>query len=140
MMSAHVDLSSVRAVLSGSGKDMMSEPLFTDAVLELDRDHPPSLNLLYLGTATYDLVSHRERNTAALAARGVRISVLDVACQTEPEDQVRKAIGAAVWATGLEPEEISLTVPEQQASPSLARLGLAKPQTTPNSHARGLVV
>ena len=74
---------------------MMGEAPVVSAVLSLSGKPPSRTNLLYLGTATYDLPSFREKQTRGFAERGVRISTLDVACTLPSEAAVASAIDSA---------------------------------------------
>ena len=51
--------------------------------------------MLYLGTATYDIASFRQKQTGTFAECGVNISTLDVACKTPTASVVAESIGRA---------------------------------------------
>ena len=85
----------IRAVLAGAGVAMMGEAKVVTAVLQLTKKPPSDVNLLYLGTATYDLASFRQKQTGAFADRGVSITTLDVACKTPAQAVVDDKIERA---------------------------------------------
>jgi len=71
----------MRGLFAGSGVEGLSNPLINEQILNL---LPPGkkndeVNVLYLGTATYDIALFREKQTARFADRGCRVSHLDVA-------------------------------------------------------------
>ena len=68
----------LRGLLLGSGAGL-SEPGMAELVVELTGHPAAGLELLYLGTATYDRPEPRERQTARFADLGCRISRLDLA-------------------------------------------------------------
>ena len=89
-------LAALRGVFAGAGVAMMGEAAVVDAILTLASKAAPSdVNLVYLGTATYDLPKFREKQTAAFAKRGVKVSTIDVALTAPPEADVASVIGAA---------------------------------------------
>ena len=87
--------SALRAVFAGAGVAMMGEAPVVTAVLSLSGKPPSQQNLLYLGTATYDLPSFREKQTKGFAERGVRVTTLDVATTVPSEADVANAIDDA---------------------------------------------
>ena len=85
----------LRAVFAGAGVAMMGEAPVVNAVLQCTQKTPAETTLLYLGTATYDIASFREKQTGAFANRGVAVRTLDVACKTPSESAVADAIDHA---------------------------------------------
>ncbi|CAE7787999.1 CYC1, partial [Symbiodinium sp. CCMP2456] len=85
----------IRAVLAGAGVAMMGEAPVVNAVLQLTQKQPSEVRLLYLGTATYDIASFRQKQTGAFADRGVVVNTLDVACRTPTPAVVEEAINGA---------------------------------------------
>jgi dipeptidase E len=73
----------------------MSQPYFAQSVIELTKRSAETVNLLYIGTASYDLPSYKDIQTNAFAKLGCSISALEVA-HTSPllidlEEAVQKA-------------------------------------------------
>ncbi len=77
-MTDHPRSGHLRGLLLGSGAGL-SEPGMAELVVELTGRPAAGLELLYLGTATYDRPEPRERQTARFADLGCRIARLDVA-------------------------------------------------------------
>lgn len=63
-----------RFVVAGSGMEGLQEKEIQDAVLGLSGKTTP--RVLYIGTATYDLPSLKEKQTSGLAARGCEVTEL----------------------------------------------------------------
>ena len=76
----------LRGVFVGSGSDGMSQPQVSETILKLlpDKKADSSINVLYVGTATYDLAAFRERQTQCFVEKGCTISSLDVALKDDP--------------------------------------------------------
>lgn len=68
-----------KGLFAGSGNGAMSEPYFAQSVIDLTKRSAPDVNLLYIGTASYDLPKYREIQTSAFAKMGCSISSLEVA-------------------------------------------------------------
>lgn len=85
----------IRGLFGGTGKDLFGEPATVAAVLALCDKPPDQINLLYLGTASYDHSHHRNQQTAAFAKVGVQINRLEVACATPPEANIAAAVDAS---------------------------------------------
>ena len=70
----------LRGVFVGSGSDGLNEPQVTHAILTLVgvKKHP---NILYLGTATYDLPGPRLRQTERFLESGCSVTSLDVSAE-----------------------------------------------------------
>jgi dipeptidase E len=86
--------SSLKGLFVGSGSDGMNEELICQAVLDLigktknkstgdSQSVPP--NILYLGTATYDLTGPRERQIGQFAKKGCKISSLNIVSAKTPQ-------------------------------------------------------
>lgn len=69
----------LRGVFAGAGSDGLNEATVVDAILSLVPKPPAEVRVLYLGTATYDHATPRERQTRRLAAAGCVVVPLDVA-------------------------------------------------------------
>ncbi|KAL3788610.1 hypothetical protein HJC23_005269 [Cyclotella cryptica] len=87
--------SPLKGLFAGSGNGAMSHPYFAQSVVDLTKRSPQEVNLLYIGTASYDLARYRDIQTSAFAALGCTIHSLDVANQSplliDLEDAVEKA-------------------------------------------------
>lgn len=68
-----------KGLFAGSGNGAMSQPFFAQSVIDLTKRSASDVNLLYIGTASYDLPKYREIQTSAFAALGCSISSLEVA-------------------------------------------------------------
>ena len=90
-----VSTKTLRAVLAGAGNAMMGQPTVVNAVLELTGKAASEVNLLYIGTATYDLEQFRLQQTEGYVQRGVHVETLNVACRTPTVHEVDKAIDEA---------------------------------------------
>ena len=89
----------LRGVFVGSGSDGMSDPRMADAILEMaapsgdeNKKSSTATNVLYLGTATYDLPMFRTRQTQCFADRGCKITSLDVALESKDSQENQKKI------------------------------------------------
>ena len=71
----------LKGLFAGSGSDGLNEPQLTNAILDLvgEKQHP---NILYLGTATYDLPGPRLRQTERFLEAGCTVTSLDVVAET----------------------------------------------------------
>ncbi|CAB9521149.1 peptidase family S51, peptidase [Seminavis robusta] len=89
----------LRGVFCGSGSDGMSDPRLADAILGMiiptQQPKQEQTNVLYLGTATYDLPQFAERQTARFRERHCHVSHLplvnDVPSVTKLENDIRQA-------------------------------------------------
>jgi dipeptidase E len=77
-MSHRVLHPTVRGLFMGSGSGL-AEPGVAERVIDLTGRDAGGLELLYLGTATYDAPEPRERQTSRFAELGCRVRTLDVA-------------------------------------------------------------
>lgn len=85
----------LRGVFAGAGPAMMGEPAVVSAVLELTGKPAENVNLVYLGTATYDLPEPRTKQTAGFAERGVAVRALELAKTAPAAGVVAAVLGAA---------------------------------------------
>ena len=71
----------LRGVFVGSGSDGMSDPRIVNSILELTEESKPfnDINVLYIGTATYDLPMFQKRQTKCFVDRGCKLDYLEVA-------------------------------------------------------------
>ena len=77
----------LKGVFCGSGSDMMSDPRTCRAILELvptKRQHQQPIQVVYLGTATYDLEVFQHRQTSQFLDYKCQVTPLRV---SEPSDQ-----------------------------------------------------
>jgi dipeptidase E len=70
-------------------------PMVCPAVIALTRRPPAELNLLYIGTASYDMHENRMRQTSEFARMGVSVRSLDVANRFAHEDELIDAVYGA---------------------------------------------
>ncbi|ETX04073.1 Type 1 glutamine amidotransferase-like domain-containing protein [Candidatus Entotheonella palauensis] len=78
------DLSHLRIVAAGCGREGLGEPQIRDAIVHLSRTSTPAV--LYLGTATYDLPDPEAWQTGKFAEAGCTVTALKLASCT-PSDQ-----------------------------------------------------
>ena len=86
--------SKVRGLFMGSGGGL-AEPGMAELVIELSGKEAAGLELLYLGTATYDAPEPRERQTVRFAELGCRVRPLDVATRDPSEAETNEALERA---------------------------------------------
>lgn len=84
----------IRGLFMGSGGGL-AEPGMAEHVIELTGRQAGGLELLYLGTATYDAAEPRERQAVRFAQLGCRVRALDVATRDATADQLDEAVGRA---------------------------------------------
>lgn len=97
----------LRGLFAGSGSDCLSDVQYAKEILKLVRPKKKTknsdatagsttpVNVLYLGTATYDLAAPRERQTSRFAELGCSITSLDVADKSPSRSVLSETIGAA---------------------------------------------
>ena len=86
-----------RGIFAGSGSDCLSDPKFAEEILKLvpsSNNNKPA-NVLYLGTATYDLPAPKARQTDQLKALGCTITSLDVSAVSPTKAELETAIESA---------------------------------------------
>ena len=71
--------SSLKGLFAGSGNGAMSRPYFAQSVIDLTKRSANDVNLLYIGTASYDISQYRDIQTSAFAELGCQINSLEVA-------------------------------------------------------------
>ena len=81
----------VKALLGGSGSDLMNDARAVQEVLKLalqDKPNksPQDIHVLYLGTATYDIRGFFIRQTQRFAEAGCTVNALKVAGVLEDDD------------------------------------------------------
>lgn len=80
---------SARFVAVGSGGDGMNETVVCDAIVRLSgKDRP---NVLYIGTAQYDLAESERVQTVRFAERGCSVTRLAVANSTPTQEEIDSA-------------------------------------------------
>ena len=84
----------VRGLFMGSGAGL-AEPGMAELVVELHGTTAASLELLYVGTATYDRVEPRARQCRRFAEIGCGVTSLDVATGAPTRSALEDAIGRA---------------------------------------------
>jgi dipeptidase E len=84
----------VRGLVMGSGSGL-AEPGMAELVIELTGREASRLELLYLGTATYDAIEPRERQVVRFAELGVGIRSLDLATRDPAMSELEAAVAAA---------------------------------------------
>lgn len=75
---------SLRGVFVGSGSDGMSDPRIAKVILELVPKKNEALQVLYLGTATYDLPQFAQRQTQCLVDQGCTVNQLKLVHECDP--------------------------------------------------------
>ena len=93
-MTDHARSGDLRGLLLGSGAGL-SEPGMAELVVELTGRPAAGLELLFLGTATYDRPEPRERQTAHFGQLGCRIARLDVAAAHPTSASMAEAVERA---------------------------------------------
>lgn len=93
-MTATLDTGYIRGLFMGSGGGL-AEPGMAELVIELTGRDADGLELLYLGTATYDRAEPRRRQTVRFAALGCSVRSLDVATRDVSAEALEEAVGRA---------------------------------------------
>ena len=68
----------LKGVFGGSGSDSMYDPRMSNAILDLVGKPPKDVNVVYIGTATYDLHQFRYRQTRRFVEQGCNVQHLRV--------------------------------------------------------------
>lgn len=71
----------LKGVFCGSGSDMMNDRRPVETILKLANKPFHEVQVLYLGTATYDIQMFRERQTQRFTEMGCKVSSLQVSDQ-----------------------------------------------------------
>mmetsp|Transcript_17724 Transcript_17724/g.43395 ORF Transcript_17724/g.43395 Transcript_17724/m.43395 type:complete len:314 (+) Transcript_17724:172-1113(+) len=74
----------MKGVFVGSGSDGMNEKAVVAECVRLTGKASGVVQILYIGTATYDMSAPRERQTARFLERGCKVQALDVAACGPP--------------------------------------------------------
>lgn len=77
-----------RIVAAGSGREGLAEPQIRDAIIHLSHKATPSV--LYLGTATYDLVMPEAEQTGKFAEIGCAVTALKLASSTPFDEEMQE--------------------------------------------------
>mmetsp|Transcript_30349 Transcript_30349/g.46549 ORF Transcript_30349/g.46549 Transcript_30349/m.46549 type:complete len:344 (-) Transcript_30349:168-1199(-) len=67
-----------KGVFAGSGRDALSSLEVVNSILDLTEKNPSEVNVVYLGTATYDLPQPKEKQTFQFVKAGCNVQYLDV--------------------------------------------------------------
>eukprot|EP00294_Goniomonas_avonlea_P001383 CAMPEP_0114542180 /NCGR_PEP_ID=MMETSP0114-20121206/1703_1 /TAXON_ID=31324 /ORGANISM="Goniomonas sp, Strain m" /LENGTH=308 /DNA_ID=CAMNT_0001726471 /DNA_START=64 /DNA_END=990 /DNA_ORIENTATION=+ len=85
----------VRGVFAGAGSDGLNVPEIAQAIIQLTGKVASEINVLYFGTATYDLPGPQARQTARFVESGCTVTTCKVADEApslaELEELVKKA-------------------------------------------------
>lgn len=84
----------VRGLFMGSGGGL-AEPGMAERVIDMTGRQAVGLELLYLGTATYDAHEPRERQVVRFAELGARVRALDVATSDPSATEIEEALERA---------------------------------------------
>ena len=87
-------ITNVRGLFMGSGAGL-AEPGMAELVIDLAGRDAAGLELLCLGTATYDRTETRERQVSRFAERGCRVRALDVATSDPSAEELDEAVERA---------------------------------------------
>ena len=71
--------SGLKGLFAGSGRAALSTPYFAQAVIDLTNLPRDQVNVLYIGTAMYDIPKYQQEQTSAFIELGCIINSLDVA-------------------------------------------------------------
>lgn len=90
----------LRGLFAGSGVEGLSNPLINAQILDLlppekTKDGLQNVQVLYLGTATYDIAFFREKQTGRFVDKGCKVSHLDVASGDIDMKHCQEAIESA---------------------------------------------
>eukprot|EP00277_Geminigera_cryophila_P044298 CAMPEP_0173074066 /NCGR_PEP_ID=MMETSP1102-20130122/10788_1 /TAXON_ID=49646 /ORGANISM="Geminigera sp., Strain Caron Lab Isolate" /LENGTH=324 /DNA_ID=CAMNT_0013943049 /DNA_START=278 /DNA_END=1252 /DNA_ORIENTATION=+ len=85
----------LKGLFVGSGSDGLQQDQISCAILSLTGKQPTNVNVLYLGTATYDLPGPRERQTLRFIEAGCCASALEVVNTAPGPLQLSAAVEAA---------------------------------------------
>ncbi len=85
----------LRGLFMGSGSDGLSELSICTEIIRLTDKAAADVNVLYLGTATYDLPGPKKKQTERFGEAGCRVTFLDVATQTPTPEEIKRKITSA---------------------------------------------
>ena len=84
----------MRGVFAGAGSEGLQQKPIVDAIIRLTGKPATSVNVLYIGTATYDLTGPRENQTKLLQELGCTIT--DLVCMANmPRAEIEDKVSAA---------------------------------------------
>ena len=90
---AKLDILKIKGVLVGSGSDGLNESEVRDQIVKLTGKKKTSdINVLYIGTATYDLDGPRKRQTVRFKEIGCKIHSLDCALVKPSKKKLEAAL------------------------------------------------
>ena len=93
-MTDQISMAHLRGLFMGSGGGL-AEPGMAEHVIELTGRDAAGLELLYLGTATYDADEPRQRQAVRFDELGCQVRALDVATRDPSTDEMDEAVGRA---------------------------------------------
>ena len=85
----------LRGLFMGSGSDGLSEPFICNEIIRLTDKAAADVNVLYIGTATYDLTGPKKKQTERFEEAGCRVTSLDVATRTPGEAEIAEKVNTA---------------------------------------------
>ena len=85
----------LKALVAGSGSASMGNPWIASKVVELTELPAEDVNLLYLGTPTYDIAKSRRTQTREFSRMGVQVSSLEVANQDPNYEEMERMVAEA---------------------------------------------
>lgn len=85
----------LKALVAGSGIGSMSNPTIVSKVVELTGLPAEDVNLLYIGTPTYDIAKSRTKQTRAFSRMGVQVSRLEVANRSPSYEEMERKVEEA---------------------------------------------
>ena len=85
----------LKALVAGSGSASMGNPWIASKVVELTELPAEDVNLLYLGTPTYDIAKSRGTQTREFSRMGVQVSSLEVANQDPNYEEMERMVAEA---------------------------------------------
>ena len=85
----------LKGLFVGSGSDGLNEAQVSSAIIALANKPAPSVNVLYVGTATYDLPGPRQRQTARFEEAGCAVRALELVDVAPDRAQLASSVAAA---------------------------------------------
>mmetsp|Transcript_21421 Transcript_21421/g.32370 ORF Transcript_21421/g.32370 Transcript_21421/m.32370 type:complete len:364 (-) Transcript_21421:593-1684(-) len=83
----------LKGVFCGSGSDSLNHPDISKSILDLvDKKGSNQTNILYVGTATYDLPAPKRKQTIRFVEQGCRVQYLDIAKSAPSESTMRDMV------------------------------------------------
>ena len=87
--------SGLKGLFAGSGLAAISTPYFAQAVIDLTNLPRDQVNVLYIGTAMYDIPKFQQKQTSAFIELGCIINTLDVANSSLSTLQMQQKVNKA---------------------------------------------